>query len=199
MKCFFLLIVFGVLPFATYAQFTDDFSDGDLNAWQGDTGHFIINPAEELQLNAPAGSTSSWIYTTTIFADSMTWEMSIRLDFAPSTSNQLRVYLALSSPDFSSASGYLLEIGASGDTAALLLKYLSSGVSQDIGSSVPGFVANEPVELKLRVNKHNNGVWEVFDISESIPVLLFTAMHDLIPLSVMNTFGFSLKYTDTRR
>lgn len=188
-----------MIPLAPYAQFVDNFSDGNLNDWLGDTGHFIINPAEELQLNAPGGSTTSWIYTTVNFEDSMTWEMSIRLDFAPSTSNQLKIYLGLNSPDIASASGYYLEIGASGDTDALILKYLSSGVTQDVASSVPGLVADEPVVLKLRVNKHNNGFWEVFDISESIPELLFTAQHDLVSLSSLNTFGFNLKYTDTRR
>src|SRR5687768_7489695 len=99
MKCFLPLIVFAsILSFNAVSQFSDDFSDGNLDGWQGNTDHFIVNASGQLQLIAPAGSTTSWIYTSLSFADSMSWDMYVKLAFAPSTSNQLRIYLGLTSP-----------------------------------------------------------------------------------------------------
>lgn len=200
MKWFLCVIVFGLfLPFYASAQFSDDFSDGNLDAWDGDTNHFIINSSEQLQLNAPSGSTLSWIHTLIPFTDSMSWDLYFHLAFAPSTSNQLRIYLGLNGPDYSVASGYYLEIGASGDQDAIELKYLDAGTSQTIASSPGGSVAFEPVMLKIRVIKNANGLWQCFNTSEAIPELLFSTMHDLQPLSSLNTFGIYCKYTDTRR
>lgn len=44
------------------AQFADDFSDGNLSGWEGDTSNFRVNAAQQLQLNAPSGTTQSWMY-----------------------------------------------------------------------------------------------------------------------------------------
>src|SRR6187431_3407649 len=98
-----------------FGQFSDDFSDGNLDGWQGSVPDFIVNGDQQMQLNAPSGSTNTWIYTPVTFTDSMVWELYFKLDFAPSTSNQLKIYLGLNASDLSLASGYFLEIGASGD------------------------------------------------------------------------------------
>jgi len=180
-------------------QFSDDFSDGNLDGWQGNLENFIINGTEELQLNAPSGSSASWIFTPLTLSDSMVWDLYLKLDFAPSTSNQLRIYLGLTSSELATASGYLLEIGASGDQDALELKYFENGTSIPIAASAPGFVASEPVELSLRVIRNSQGLWKVFKNDASLPELLFTSEHSNLPLSSLNTFGFYAKYTDTRR
>ncbi len=190
---------FWLITFPLYGQFSDDFSDGNLDGWQGSVPDFIVNVDQQLQLNAPSGSTSSWINTPVTFSDSMVWEMYIKLDFAPSTSNQLKIYLALSSDDLATASGYFLEIGASGDQDALDLRYLDQGAAQTIASSTPGLVASEPVEMRIRITKKSNGMWECYKLGGPVPELLFTASHDLLPLTTLSVFGFNCKYTDTRR
>jgi hypothetical protein len=86
-----------------HGQFTEDFSDGDLQGWEGDVDHFIVNSSFRLQLMAPEGSTNSWIHTPVVFSDSMSWDLHFALDFAPSTSNQLRIYLGLTSSDLATA------------------------------------------------------------------------------------------------
>ena len=196
---FTVFCAFWLITFPLFGQFSDDFSDGNLDGWQGSVPDFIVNGDQQMQLNAPSGSTSSWINTPVAFSDSMVWEMYFKLDFAPSTSNQLRIYLALSSDDLSTASGYFLEIGASGDQDALDLRYLDQGVAQTLGSSLPALVASEPVELRIRINKKSNGLWECYKLGGPVPELLFTASHDVLPLSTLSIFGFHCKYTDTRR
>src|SRR5687768_10337424 len=145
MKWFLWVIVFELLlPFSPVAQFTDFFSDGNLYGWEGDTIHFIINPEGQLQLNAPEGSSQSWIFTSLSFTESMSWDIYVNLSFAPSTSNQLSIYLGTTESDYTVASGYFLEIGASGDQDAIEFKYLDGGVSQSIASSLPGSFADDP-------------------------------------------------------
>lgn len=177
----------------------DDFSDGNLEEWQGDIDDFKINVDNQLQLNAPGGSAVSWLYIHPPYADSMSWDFYLKLDFAPSTSNQLRIYLGLTSDDYTTASGYFLEVGSSGDQDAIELKYTDAGTSQIIGSSAPALVAAEPVEQKIRITCNSEGVWECFSTKDLIPELLFSTSHDLVPLSSLSTFGFHCKYSDTRR
>ena len=193
------LCAFWLISFPLLGQFSDDFSDGNLDGWQGSIPDFIINGDQQMQLNAASGSTSSWIYTPVVFTDSMVWEMYIKLNFAPSTSNQLKIYLGLTSNDFATASGYYLEIGASGDQDALELKYLDQGVGQSIAASAPALVASEPVEIRIRVNRKSNGLWECYKLGGTTPELLFSTSHNLLPLTALSIFGYSCKYTDTRR
>ena len=200
MKYFFHLVVsIFILTSPVFAQFSDDFNDGVLDDWSGDTEDFIVNAQQQLQLNAPTGETLSWLHTNVEYSDSMQWDLYFKLDFAPSTSNQLRIYLGLTSSDITTASGYYLEIGATGDTDALELKYLDAGTSQSIASSVPGLVADEPVEMKLRIIRDQQNLWQFFNAAPSIPELLFSTTENQLALSNVNTFGFYCRYTDTRR
>jgi len=200
MKLRFILLFFALwIGPQLFAQFTDDFSDGNLDGWEGDVPNFIVNTGSQLQLNAPTGSTQSWLHVPVVYSDSMIWEFYFKLDFAPSTSNLLRIYLGVNGIDLASASGYFLEIGASGDTDPLELKYLNNGTAESVAQSVPGLVALQPVEMTLRVIKKSSGQWEIYRLGQAIPELLFSAVHDVLPLSQLNTFGFYCKYTDTRR
>lgn len=200
MKYFFTISLFALLfQFEASGQFSDNFDDGNLDGWQGDVQNFIVNASGQLQLNAPSGSTNSWIYTPVTFTDSMVWEFYFRLDFAPSTSNLVRIYLAFNNPDLSVGSGYYLEIGTTGDTDPIYLKYLDNGFTSVIAESAPGIVAFEPVDLHLRVIRNAHGFWQIFNISGALPELLFSATHDLLSLSSLNYFGLYQKYSDTRR
>lgn len=190
---------FGLFSLPVYGQFSADFSDGSLDVWQGDKTNFIINPNLQLQLNAPGGSTNSWIYSPVNYTDSMVWEVYFKMDFAPSTSNQLKIYLGINAADLASASGYYLEIGASGDQDPIELKYLNNGVGESLASSAPGIAGTEPVEFTLRITRNGSGLWQCYSIGEPIPELLFTTTHTLLPLPALSIFGFNCKYSDTRR
>ncbi len=196
---FLYFLSFWLFSLPAFSQFSTDFSEGNLDVWEGDKSNFIINGNQELQLNAPEGSTNSWLYTPVTFADSTVWELSLKLNFAPSTSNQLKIYLGVSSPDLATASGYYLEIGASGDQDPLELKYLNNGLSESLAASSPGLVSMDPVELTVRVVKKENGDWQVYQIIGITAELLFTTSHNLLPLSTLSVFGFECKYTSTRR
>ena len=193
------ILCLGLYVMPLYGQFSADFSDGSLDAWQGDKTNFIVNPELQLQLNAPSGSTNSWIYTPVTYIDSMVWDIYFKLAFGPSTSNQLKIYLGVNTADLATASGYYLEIGATGDQDPIEFKYLNNGVGESIASSAPGIAGTEPVEFTLRVTRNGSGLWQCYSIGETIPELLFTTTHTLLPLPSLSTFGFNCKYSDTRR
>lgn len=200
MKLEHLLVILALwMGNPVFGQFSDHFSDGNLDGWEGDAVNFMVNTSSQLQLNAPSGSTMSWLHVPVTFADSMVWELYFKMDFAPSTSNQLRIYLGTDGIDLASASGYFLEIGASGDTDPLELKYLNHGTAESIAQSAAGLVALQPVELTLRVIKKENGQWEIYRLGQPVPELLFSASHNVLPVSQLTTFGFYCKYSDTRR
>jgi len=180
------------------AQFADDFSDGNLSGWEGDTSNFRVNAAQQLQLNAPSGTTQSWMYHPVDFSDSMTWSIWLRLDFAPSTSNQLRLYLGLTSPDLASATGYLLEIGATGDQDMLEFKFQENGAITAVAASAPALVATEPVEIHLRIT-YREGQWTFERYVGTQTELIFSAAHQTVPLTGLSHFGILCRYTETRR
>ncbi|MCK6693251.1 MAG: hypothetical protein L6Q97_14290, partial [Thermoanaerobaculia bacterium] len=161
------LVLFGMLcaganPYLS-AQISDNFSDGNFTenpAWQGDVDEFIINAAGELQLNAPDAGTSVLSVNGDI-PDSAVWLLNVRLEFAPSASNLLRVYLLADQADLLASNAYYLEIGENGSADALRF-YRQDGAARSLlASGVPGFVANEPVNIKLRVKRSKAGVWVV--------------------------------------
>ncbi len=197
--CFTTFIFSFLFSSLCIGQFADDFEDGNLDGWEGNVDHFMINSSGQLQLNAPVGSGNSWIHTPVTFGDSMKWEIYIRLLFAPSTSNQLKIYLGLTSADIATASGYYLEIGATGDMDAIDLKYLNAGAGQIISSSPPGIVGTDPVDIRLSVTRNAVGEWQVMQIGIPFPELLISATHDLLPLPALSVFGLDARYTDTRR
>ncbi|MBT8229580.1 MAG: hypothetical protein KJO50_04920, partial [Bacteroidia bacterium] len=95
------------------AQLTFTFDNNDLSHWNGDVHDFIVNENGQLQLNAREAGQSS-IYTTLIFPDSIVWQLDVSLDFSPSGSNKLTVWLGIDTTNISFANGYYLEIGESG-------------------------------------------------------------------------------------
>lgn len=160
-KVCFVLLSLAALPLR--AQIVDDFSDGDFTqnpTWQGDTGHFIVNAAGELQLNAPAAGNSVLAVGGTI-PDSAVWLLDVRLTFAPSASNLLRVYLMADQANLLQANGYYLEIGENGNNDAIRLYRQDGTMRVLLSTGILGFVALEPVNIRLRVRRSAIGNWTV--------------------------------------
>lgn len=145
------------------AQITDDFSDGNFTenpAWTGETGEFTVNAAGELQLNAPDAGNSVLAVGGAI-PDSAVWLLRVRLEFAPSATNLLRIYLMADQADLLAANGYYLEIGENGTADALRLFRQDGAARVLLATGIPGFVANEPVNIRLRVKRSAAAGWSV--------------------------------------
>ncbi len=144
-----------------YAQIADDFSDGNFNqnpGWVGDTPNFIVNAQGELQLMAPDAGTSVLAVQGNI-PDSAVWLLDLRMEFAPSAANLLRIYLLADQSDLSLANGYFLEIGENGSADAIRFYRQDGAVKTLLATGTPGLVANDPVDGSLRMHRSTNGLW----------------------------------------
>ena len=159
-----------LVPMVVCCQsFMDDFSDGELHqnpSWLGDTSLFRIS-AGELQLydTAPAsnGTASLTAFAPTSLDVLTTWEVYIRLQFAPSPSNFARFYLLSDSPDLEGPlNGYFIRIGGiSGDADAIELYRQTGQQTQLLISCDPGAVALEPAVARLRISRDTIGMWQL--------------------------------------
>jgi len=198
--CLSVILFFAAIA-AAQAQLSDDFSDGNFTAnpaWQGDAANFIVNAASELQLNAPAAG-NSYLAVQGDIPDSVVWQFDVRLEFAPSATNLLRVYLLADQANLLTANGYYLELGENGSADALRL-YRQDGAARELlASGLSGFVALEPVNIRLRVKRSTAGAWTVEARSGSGPYEPQGNAADAThPSGAGRYFGVYCLYTATR-
>jgi len=168
-------------------------------AWQGDTDDFIVNGDGQLQLMAPGAGTSSVYSAISLEEDTTTFLLDFAMDFNPSGSNLLRVYLIADGPDLTTASGYYLQIGETGSEDAIRFFRQVAGESTELASGTLGAVANDP-NVRLRVDAYPDGLWTVMAdysggdaLEEDIIV-----MDDVVALSSAAVHGYSMTYTAGR-
>ena len=161
--------MFFALASGLYAQWTDDFADGNFDAdpeWTGDGSLFIVNAAGQLQLQdagTPAAGTAQ-LRTTVPTGDSCSWEWFSRLDFAPSTSNFARIYLASDQADLNGPlNGYYVRLGGiSGNDDAIELFRQTGTNTALVLSGKTGGAAGEPVIARIRMTRNDAGLWRLW-------------------------------------
>ena len=191
------LIAFLIQPVS--AQLFDDFSDGEIvssPAWTGDVSDFIVNPDNQLQLNA-ASAGSSTLWTAVQFPDSVQWQCYYKMGFAPSASNRLRIYLMADTTEADIANGYVLEIGENGGDDAMHLYSLEGGSTFLIASS-DGVFGSDPSEAMIEVKRGMNDTWTLTATTPATTVS-FTAFDGTTPVSEGRYFGIQCIYTDSRK
>jgi hypothetical protein len=158
-----LICFLGLFSSLLNAQIVDNFMDGNFSAnpiWQGNTDHFIVNSAKELQLNAPTGGNSMLVVAGEI-ADSAVWQIYFRLEFAPSLGNRLRVYLQADDQNLTIANGYFLEIGENGANDALRFFRQNAGQVTLLGSGTAASLAGDPSLARLKIIRKKGGIWQI--------------------------------------
>ena len=202
-----LIYLFLILLASTLAQtnlnsqIIDDFSDGNFTenpAWQGEISEFIVNAAGELQLKAPDAGNSVLAVEGNI-PDSAQWLLDFRLEFAPSTSNLLRIYLLADQADLLQANGYYFEIGENGSADALRF-YRQDGATRSLLSTgIAGMVANDPVKIRLRVTRGPAGIWNLEAAANGGAFQPQGTVQDMTYANgPARFFGFYCLYTATR-
>lgn len=184
------------------AQISDNFSDGNFTdnpSWQGSTANFIVNAAGELQLNAPDGGSSTLAVQGNI-PDSAIWTMHIRMAFAPSTQNLLRIYLQADQADLLSSKGYYLEIGETGSADALRLFRQDGGSATLLGTGTAGLVGTDPVDIQIRMKRSVTGLWALEAGPNGAGLSAqFTAGDAVYKGGNNRFFGFYCLYSATRK
>ena len=167
MKLFSILSFLIFFCLSVIGQLYDDFSDGDFNSnptWQGDETEFIINVNNQLQLNAPSITDTSFLSVETGILDftfNISWEFFVKLDLSPSNSNNFRFYLTSNNANLQSyLNGYFIRVGENGSTDKLKL-YRQDGFSTSLlASGLNGVYGINP-EFRVKVNRDINGNWDI--------------------------------------
>ena len=89
----FIAVLFSLCSFA---QFTEDFSDGDFTnnpAWGGGTADWIVNGSFQLQSNNTVLNSTYYLSTASTKATTAQWEFFTLITFNPSSANYVDVFL----------------------------------------------------------------------------------------------------------
>ncbi|MGF1564682.1 MAG: lamin tail domain-containing protein [Flavobacteriales bacterium] len=183
----------------------DDFSDGDftnIHLWTGTDANFFVN-VDEVQLNAPEAGQS---YLSTAFLpqslNEKEWRFRLRQDFAGSSSNFSRVYLAANQGNLSftgsgaaGVQGYFLRFGETGsDDAIRLFRDDAAGNSPvELLAGNLGFVASA-FNVDVRVTRDASGNWQLF-AGPAGGVLFFQGEAVETTYSTASHIGFTFTYT----
>jgi len=199
MKKLFLTFIFFNYYLLSFAQFSDDFSDGNFTnnpTWNGDIGNFEIDASFKLHLNDSVSNTSYLSTTSQAIIDG-SWEFDVTLDFAPSTSNYAKVYLISNEQNLdSSLNGYFVKIGGESGSVDDISLYSQSGNSTSkIIDGTNGIAAANP-DLKIKVTRDGLGNWELFVDTSGTYFSEGIIFDNTIASS--DYFGVYCKYTSTR-
>ena len=196
-KCL-LLFILATCSQVGFAQFTDDFTDGDFTnnpVWEGNINNFEID-STQLHLIDTITNTA---YLTTESKSIINgfWEFNIRLDFSPSSSNFAKVYLISDNANItSSLNGMYVRIGGEAGAIDDVSLFVQNGLtSTKIIDGIDGSAAVNP-ELKIKVIRDSIGNWELFVDTSNQYFLEGTAFENSITSS--SYFGIYCKYTSTR-
>ena len=199
----YLLSAITIFCFATsFAQISDNFNDGDFTSgtlWSGDVTKWEVNASQQLHLNAPVVTDTAYISANNSFFGNMEWYMWLKMDFAPSSSNVLKIYLSSDNANLRQPlNGYFLKLGVDGSADAIDLYKQTGSTETLIAAGVPGHVAANSNVIGLKVSRSAAGVWTVYsDITGGNNYSQESTCNDNT-FTTTTAFGFVCKYTSTR-
>jgi len=197
-KVFLMFAVFNYSQ-QLFAQFTDDFSDGDFVSdprWSGHDSKFIIE-STKLSLKAPPATDNAYLSTASRAINDATWEFLIHLDFNPSASNFARVYLVSDQPNLSGAlNGYFIEIGNTTDDVSF---YRQTGFTiTRLIDGADGKIDLAAATIVIKAQRDHNGVWTLYsDLGATGTYVSEGSIFDQEHV-IASFFGVFCSYTSTR-
>ncbi len=199
MKNIYLSIIFIILTNSLFAQFTDDFSDGDFTQnpqWIGQVDSFIVNSNEQLQLNATTSGTS-YLATASSIMDDIQWQFKVKLSFSPSGNNNVRIFLTSDNSDLSAdLNGYFVNIGESLSNDGIDLYRKDGSDTTIIIDGTPGTAASGGT-FTIKITRDNSGNWTLYsDANGGEDFVVEGTVNDNTYQSC-NYFGVFCKYTSS--
>jgi len=161
----FLIIIQSTIFYSVNGQIIDDFSDGNFTdnpTWSGDSLYFMVNPNDQLQLNAPSIAGKSYLSTPNAIIDNAEWNFYVNLDFNPSSSNYVDIYLVSDVGNLTGlVYGYFVRIGNTQGEVSLYKQSWDKASSIKIIDGIDGRIAFNLVELNVKVTKSSGNNWEL--------------------------------------
>ena len=193
-----LFIFFFFYP-VVFAQWSDDFSDGDFinnPTWRGNTSNFMVENCW-LRLQAPAAAGTSYLAVASDIVIDATWEFVFKMDFVPSSSNFARVYLisdreALNTP----LNGYYLRLGYTDHDICLYRQ--NSNITEKLITSRTNILNNPSNPVRVQVVRDRDGTWTLkTDLTGKHDFTIEGSVQDK-QISPSEFFGVVCTYTSTR-
>jgi hypothetical protein len=197
-KCL-LLFILTTFTQVVFAQFLDNFSDGEFTnnpIWSGNVGVFEVDTTFKLHLNDTI-SGESFLATESNVSINAVWEFDVRLEFNSSSSNFAKVYLTADDQNLTAdLNGFFVQIGGQTGATDNIRLYKQEGDTDDLLiNGIEGIAAISP-DLKIKVTRDSIGNWELFTDTSNIYFSEGTAFDNILLPS--NYFGVYCKYTSTR-
>nr|MBS0036701.1 lamin tail domain-containing protein [Saprospiraceae bacterium] len=163
LKWVFLLIALAV-GVSGYGQIVDDFDRPELEVgganWMGELNKFIINDQQELQMNDSEAGNSS-LFLPFSLSDSTQWDIYFRMEFNPSSSNRLRIYLLTQDSVLTDSDAYFLDIGENGNDDPIYFVRRVDGEETVLAAMELGAVAFEPAEARINILYDGDETWQL--------------------------------------
>jgi hypothetical protein len=162
----FLYFLFLIVPFWSNAQITDNFTDAEILSsptWTGDIDSFN---AIGQRLNSAGPSASSVVHVSTpnTMIDNTEWHFTLSLDFNPSSTNFVKVFLVSNNANLeSSLNGYYVFFGETGNDSIIIYRQsgtTSTKVFKGVRTIMPSSSTSNNVGIKII--RDATGLWSVY-------------------------------------
>jgi hypothetical protein len=183
-----------------HAQWKETFDSALDNAWQGDRSHFVINTTNQLQLMATNGGSSSLFHPIDSH-EIMHWTFYFKMQFAPSSSNRLIIYLMTDRVSQDSSRAYILEVGENGNNDNWKFYRKNAGLSSLLAEGTMAKLAADPAQARMDIRKNEFNQWNFSaDYNGNQQFAHELTVIDSLPLELASYwFGWQCIYTDTRK
>ena len=199
MKLLVHIFVFFFCSGVAFAQWSDDFSDGDFDtnpSWQGNTENFIVESGW-LRLNAPASAGTSYLSVASDISYNASWEFVFKMDFNPSSANYAKVYLisdheAINTP----LNGYFLRMGYTDRDICLFRQ--NGNITEKLITSRINILNAPSNHVRVLVTRDRQGFWTLkTDLTGGRDFTIEGSVQDS-QIKQSTYFGVVCTYTATR-
>lgn len=163
-----LLISLLLFSKIAFSQISESFNDGDFSqnpTWNGDNSHFQVNAQKQLQSKGQQLSSQTIaLSTANQLSLNASWEFLVQLNFDPTASNFIRIYLTSDQENLKgSLNGYFVQIGETGATDGIhLYKQTGTSTSRIIIGPQKTRTSNNLFFAKIRVTRNDAGHWNLY-------------------------------------
>lgn len=166
-----------------------------LLAWQGDVSKFMYFD-DVLTLDAPAMGDTAYLSTTTDVAVNAWWNVTVCLQYVPSSSNLARIYLMADTTCLKApVEGYFVQVGGIKRTVSL---YRQDGDKVSLLLTAPDYILEyAPLLVHVRVHRSWQKQWQLqYALNDGVWLATDTAVDATYLRN--RAWGVWCKYTKTR-
>jgi hypothetical protein len=187
------------LTVCSFGQYKDNFSDGEFASnpsWIGTADKFVVAPSLQLQLKAPAASSSAYLATSSGAIYNASWQFYLKAGLLLTSGNYVDFYLVADNSDLSKdLNGYYVMVGNTNKEVALyrqsgkIKTRLVAGVSKRLPAS------GSVTEITVRVTRDAAGNWALYSkLSSESDFVLEGTVYDAA-FDKSNFSGIYCKYS----